>query len=376
MKFLSTALLFVSTLCYSQLDNSMLFFNTKVDTSHENELFIKIQNLNFMKNNEYATYMADGYTLFGYQLNPQIGYTFARNLSLEAGVFIAKDFGKDQYHKVLPTFSLRYYKKDFKMVFGNLDGSVNHQLIEPLYNFEKVLTNRLESGAQFVLNTRTFDFDAWINWVNMIYKPSGEKEKLFVRLNLNVLKFRNEKWEFRIPLQFTAVHTGGQIDTLNSGSSTDMAYAGGFVLKRLFASGPLKNVYCDVRYAARENGYYFDTIAIKSYGDGLLANIGCVTKFNTDVMLSYWNATNFYTEFGGDLYSSQSRNIAYPKYYESLREIFILRVTQKIELNKGINLMLRLEPNYDMRLTRFDHSYGFYISIDETFWLKKKIKPE
>ena len=174
-------------------------------------------------------------------------------------------------------------------------------------------------------------------------------------------------------MQFTAVHTGGQIDTLNSGSSTDMAYAGGFLLKRLFSSGFLKSVYTDVRYAARENGYYFDTISIKSNGDGILANVGVLTKSNTDIMLSYWNATNFYTEFGGDLYSSRSRNIAYPTYYESLREIFILRITQKVELSKGINLMLRLEPNYDMRLTRFDYSYGFYIRIDETFWLKNKV---
>lgn len=351
----------------------MLFFNSKVDTSHEHELFIKIQNLNFMKNNEYGTYMADGYTLFGYQLNPQIGYSFERNLTLEAGVFVNKDFGKDQYNKVLPTFSLRYYKNDFKMVFGNLDGSLNHQLIEPLYNFERVMTNRLESGAQFMLNKKRFDFDVWINWLNMIYKQSGEKEKLMAGANVNVLKFKNEKWEFRVPLQFTAVHKGGQIDTLNNqGSNTDLAYAAGFVLKRHLPSGLLKNIYLDVRYAGRENGYYFDSISIRSNGDGLLANVGCVTKFNTDIMLSYWNAADFYTEFGGDLYSSQSRNMSYPGVYEPLREIFILRITQKIKLANKVNLMLRLEPNYDMRLKRFDYSYGFYISIDETFWLRKK----
>ena len=55
---------------FSQLDNSSLLFNNDVDTTKESQFFFKFQNLNFLKNNEYAGPMADGYTLFGYQLNP------------------------------------------------------------------------------------------------------------------------------------------------------------------------------------------------------------------------------------------------------------------------------------------------------------------
>ena len=42
------------------------------------------------------------------------------------------------------------------MIFGNLDGSIQHQLIEPIYNFERVITNRLENGAQFLINKISF----------------------------------------------------------------------------------------------------------------------------------------------------------------------------------------------------------------------------
>lgn len=351
----------------------MLFFNTRVDTSREKELFIRFQNLNFFKNNEYSNYMADGFTLFGYQVNPQLGYSFARNLTLEAGIFVAKDFGNNQYTQILPTFSLRYYRKDFKMVFGNLNGSLNHQLIEPLYNFERVMSNRLENGLQFIITKKKYDADLWVDWLNMIYRFSGSKEKLMVGVNANVLKTNNDKWEFRVPLQTTVIHRGGQIDTLvNEGVHTDIAFAAGFVLKRKLDSKNSKNVYLDVRYVGRQNTYDHNNTAIYSYGDGLLANIGLLTRSNTDIMLSYWNGTEFYAELGGDLYSSWSRSVAYPSYHEAVREIYILRITQKIKLAENINLTLRLEPNYDIHVGMFDYSYGFYITIDELFWLKKK----
>ena len=89
-----------------------------------------------MKDNEYFGPIADGYTLFGTQINPQLGYKISRYLSLEAGVFLMKDFGNKNFTTIAPTYSLRYCKNNFKMIFGNLNGSINHNLIEPLYNFE------------------------------------------------------------------------------------------------------------------------------------------------------------------------------------------------------------------------------------------------
>lgn len=44
----------------SQIDNSTLFFNQITDTTEENKLYIKIQNFNFLKNNEYFSSIADG----------------------------------------------------------------------------------------------------------------------------------------------------------------------------------------------------------------------------------------------------------------------------------------------------------------------------
>lgn len=371
----SFLLIFISlfSVSYSQLDNSSLFFNTEIDTTKEQALYVKIQNLNFMKNNEYSGTIADGFTLFGYQFNPQIGYQISKNLSIEGGIFLNKDFGNDNFTQVLPTFSVRYHKKDFKMLFGNLDGSINHQMIEPLYNFERLITNRLENGFQFKGNKKHFDYDVWVNWLSMIYRYSNYHEKIFVGINSNIYKFNGDKWEFKLPFQTIVIHSGGQIDTVHDGSTTDFNSALGVVLNYKSKLKYLQNVYVDTRYVLRSNNFYHSPIVIHSLGDGILANIGFNSAHQTNVVFSYWYCDNYYNEFGGDLYSSKSRTVAYPYYSERIRELFFIRVTKKIPLAKGINLTLRAEPYFDLRSHFFEYSYGFYINIDEKLWLKTKL---
>ena len=327
-----------------------------------------------MKNNEYSNPIADGFTLFGYQLNPQLGYQITKNLSIEGGIFLVKDFGNKNFTTVSPTFSLRYYRNNFKMIFGNLDGSLNHQLIEPLYNFERVINDRLENGAQFTLNKKFFDFDVWINWLNMEYKSGNSQEKIMSGLNMNVLKLKKGNWDFRVPFQATVIHLGGQIDTLQRGSHTDINWAAGIVLNYKTNATYVKNIYLDARYVFRANNYFQGPITIQTSGDGFLGNIGFKGMYKTDLLFSFWYCDNFYNELGGDLYSSKSRTVAYSSYYvERIRELLIVRLTKKVEVAKGINVTLRAEPYYDFRNTKFEYSYGFYISLDERIWIKSKL---
>lgn len=318
--------------------------------------------------------MFDGFTLFGYQFNPQLGYQISKNLSIEGGIFIDKDFGNKKFTELSPTFSLRYYKNDFKMIFGNLDGSLNHQLIEPLYNFERVISNRLENGAQFTLNKKRFDFDVWVDWLNMIYKSSNDQEKIMGGLNTNVLKLKNNRWELRLPFQATVIHKGGQIDTVHTGSHTDISLAAGAVVSYSTNAKYIKTIYGDARYVFRANNYFNGPVTYQTWGDGFLGNIGFKGAYKTDLLFSFWYGDSFYNELGGDLYSSKSKTVAYSSYYsERIRELLIVRLTKKVELAKGVNLTLRVEPYYDFRDIQLEYSYGFYISIDERIWLKNKL---
>jgi hypothetical protein len=365
---LALSFLFISV--FGQPDNSSLKFNQYADTSREKEAYVKIQNFDYLKNNEFYGPIADGYTMFGAQLNPQLGYQLSKNLNVEAGVFLAKDFGNDRFNNADPTFSLRYSKKDFKMIFGNLDGSFNHRLIEPMYNFERGITNRLEGGLQFILNKPSFDFDVWADWQNMIYKESNGAEKVWGGLSAHVLKLKKENMELKFPFQATVLHSGGQIDTSNGSVFTNWNANAGIALTYTPVGGKIRQFLLDGRYAGNVH-YLFTPAQSEKVGFGYLVNAG-LTLANTDVLMSYWYGYNYASDFGGYLYNSLTSTVHYPGTYKVERSLLILRITKRIKLADHVILTLRAEPYYDLGLNFFEYSYGFYITLDEMVWLKRK----
>jgi hypothetical protein len=354
---------------FPQLDNSSLFYNNDVDSMVEKKWYAKIQNLNYMKDNEYSGTIADGYTQFGFQLNPQLGYQMTKNLSVEGGIFLMKDFGNDQFTTIAPTFTFRYQKKDFKMIFGNIDGSLNHKLIEPLYNFERLITNRLESGAQFIVNKKRFDLDAWIDWQKAQYRLSNNREKLWVGINANLIKLTKNNLELSLPFQGTILHTGGQLDTSRMKMIRHVNFSAGLVFEYKVNRPHIQNIHLDARYVGAQRELY-DTVVFKKNGDGLMANIG-ITAYNTNLLFTYWYGNNYMSDYGGFLYSSESSSVNFARSYQKFRSLIIMRLTKTIDLAPSVHLTLRLEPYYDINFGFLEYSFGFYINYDGKFRLGK-----
>src|SRR5580765_8127620 len=131
-----------ATLSYGQLDNRVFEDRRNVEEIDSNKLFFGVNLLGFVKDNEYDQYrnpVITGYTLFGYQFSPTLSYHVTKNIRVDGGIYLQKDFGNSTFSTIAPIFSVKYQKKYFSVIFGNLDGSLNHRLIEPLYNFERVL---------------------------------------------------------------------------------------------------------------------------------------------------------------------------------------------------------------------------------------------
>jgi hypothetical protein len=355
--------------CFCQLDNSSLFINKSVDTTQEKTFFIKVNNLNYMKNNEYAGLIADGFTLFGLQFNPQLGYQISKEVSVEGGIFLMKDFGNSQFATIAPTFVLRYKKGDFRMNFGNIDGSLNHRLIEPLYNFERVISNRLESGAQFLINKKHFDLDAWVDWRKATYPLSNNREIIWSGINLNLGKFKFKQYEFTIPLQGTIHHKGGQIDTSGEQMFLNYNYSAGLAVKYKFDSGKIQSIYADAQYVTSQRNL-FDTVVFKNNGNGFFANLG-VNAFQTQLVFTYWFGDSYRNDFGGLLYSSESSSVHHVGTFQRYRSLIIMRLSRTFVLAPKVLLTLRVEPYYDFIQSRFEYSYGFYINFDDKFTLKK-----
>ena len=121
-------------------NNTLSSQNPKIDTNDLNVLFLKVDNLNFFKDNEFKAEKVSGYTLPGFRLSPKLSLALHKNILLEAGVHLLNYWGAnkypcysyldisswqgEQYQKgvhFLPLFRAQVSLKDnLHLVFGNL----------------------------------------------------------------------------------------------------------------------------------------------------------------------------------------------------------------------------------------------------------------
>lgn len=316
----------------------------------------------FFRNLEYFTPAADGKTLLGQQLSVRGLLHPTEQLTLSGGVYLWKDFGKPGLHQIAPLFTLRYQTGRFALVFGNLEGQLSHRQIEPLQDFESVITRRQEEGFQFTYNGPKLWGDLWLDWQNMIYRYSPEQEQLQVGLHLRPTLAEGEGGRLVGILQARAFHRGGQLDTnpAKPTLSTFWALAPGLRVDQLKAG----------RHSFLLDGYYVLTKGITQTfpegvrkGNGFYANAQWTSPW-FGIMASYWHGDGVYVPGGGPLYSSLAQEVAAEARGQVLpkRDLLILRFMRDFPLAPGCTLTLRTEPHYDFSLSRLDYNYQMFIN--------------
>lgn len=369
-------LLVISYFAEAQLNNNVLKRQVKVQEQNANELRMELCALGFMKNNEYFNKIADGYTLFGYQLNPTLSYQPTATVKLEAGVFLWKDFGASGYERIAPTFTVKVKREQWELLFGTLEGNLGHGYIEPLYDFERLITNHLESGIQYKLSTPRLQLDSWVDWVNMIYVGDDELEQINGGAAAAILLLGQEgksnlkdSLRLTLPLQFTAQHKGGQIDASDLPLTTLANAAVGLELEKLYSRRFLHRLYIK-NYLVGYKDFSNELQLPYEQGYGVYLNLGADTKYQ-DVMLSYWRGSGYIAELGGRLYQSASTTYKNPNYLEEERELLILRLMKDLELIDDLTLTLRLEPLVDFNNPKLEFSSGFYLNFNTDFFLAR-----
>lgn len=374
--FFLLILLIVSPLAKAQLNNRALMQQVQVREQNAKNIRMQVQALGFLKNNEYFNKIADGYTLFGYQLNPKLSYQPTENLVIEAGALLWKDFGASGYEDIHPTFTIKVQRQNWQLLFGTLEGNLNHGYIEPLYDFERLILNRLENGIQYKLQTSRFRVDAWADWANMLYRGEDDQEQVNGGAAMAILLLGQEgrgnladSLYLTLPLQFTAQHKGGQIDASELPLTTVANAAIGLELEKKYSRRVLHRLYTK-NYVVGFKDFSNELQLPYEQGHGLYFNIGADTKYQ-DVMLSYWRGDGYISELGGKLYQSASTTFKHPDYLEEERELLILRLMKDIELVENLNLTLRLEPLWDFNNPKLEFSSGFYLAFNTDFFLAK-----
>lgn len=364
---------FVALSAFSQQDNDLLKEQIEMTAADTQRLMLSFSNLNFMRNYEYFNEIEEGFTLFGYELNPRLAFMPGKYLRLEAGLFVRKDFGNDKYTQVHPTFTAKVSRNGYSMLLGNIEGSLNHRLIEPLYDFDNVINNRLENGGQILIDKKRIWTDLWIDWQRAIYHGSPFQEQIWAGISSRVTVAGADKnFKLIIPVQGLVFHNGGQIESEDSSSHvlTLINLAPGVMLKW---DSPDKNSFVQELRTENYWAYYSNRSGTKrtafNSGDGIYLNGSVKTRYFIEAMISYWNGNKFISPVGAPLYQSISSR--YSGVTESNRQLIFLRLMYEQQWVKDFYAGIRFEPYYDLNNKLLEYSYSFFASYKKDFSLVK-----
>jgi hypothetical protein len=387
------SLMICSSILFSQIDNRALYNDVKVGEKDSSKFYVAFTNRNILIDNEYFLNIATGYTLFCSEVNTNVGYNINKYARVEGGVFLRKDYGNPNYLSIVaPTVSFKLHKNGYSFIFGNLEGCLSHQLIQPVFNYERIVTNPLENGAQFKIDKKKVWLDLWIDWEQQEYQNVNYKEHIGSGLSSKFELFNhNDVFKIILPVQAFVFHHGGQIDTNQTPLLTLMNYATGLTFDwDLSKKGKfITNIRSDNYIVGFTNGStqhnvfpYYTSFNSSTYnnlnyfptsinnGNGTYLNLTVTSKYNVSLMASYWQGHNFVAGHGGDLYQSVS-SIAGYNYMETNRSLVFLRALYMKELFPNLYLDIRFEPYYDLNLTRLEYCYSAFVTYRKTFAIRK-----
>lgn len=322
----------------------------------------------FFKNNEYFHPLYEGYTLPGFLLQPRAYMLLGDKFKVEAGIHLAKYSGRNGLKQVEPLFRALYQPtNDFTMILGWLKGTSQHNLIEPLYQWERMYTHPLENGAQFLLDKRRFKLDTWIDWEKYIELNDPFQEELTFGLQSKIQAIGSETWELWIPVQATIKHQGGQINANKPPLKSIANWAFGLNSKWEFPGSTRKslNVNCyfvgftdmsPQKLQVYKNGYGIYPQVESNLG-GFKASAG------------YWYAHHFIASKGEPLLQSVSvrdNTILYPT-----RNVVIAKLSYSKFIYKGVAFRGYFETYTDMQLGQMDYAYGVSLTFNQIFSLYK-----
>lgn len=351
--------------------DSALFYSSLKKSKNDNDYRYKsgfsFGNLMYCKNNEYGENNNPGQTFFGNQLWVGGKSYFNQNLSGSLGVFIQYDFGDNQFpSKFLPIFQLKYTSKNSNFVAGSLYGNSNHNLLEPIYNYENNFTKPLEYGLQYFTSNQFFSYQSWIDWRQFAKIQTSQQEIISFGQTLNFHPIDSNLYPFYfiIPASLLVYHQGGE--ALNIPQRIQTALNGTVGIR---FGDKLNHIRFESHYLFSNDVSPVLSHAFKN-GNGTLTNFTVFLKNNTykqiRLVASYYKALEFYSPLGTPLFASELTGKPY--YQARTREFAMLRFQYEKQIILGNNSMLfidlRAEPIYHIQQKLFAFSTGVYLKMN------------
>ena len=331
------------------------------------KLGIFAHSFSYFRNLEYFNPVADGKTLFGDQLQVRGAYILDSNLMISGGVWGRKDFGTGGLSEVRPTVTVRYRQGRFVLLFGTLEGNMNHRFLEPLLDYEAAITSRLEEGFALQWWGARTQAELYLDWAQMIYPFDKRQERLNVggRIAINLCN-PLARSSLEIIGQARAYHKGGQLDSSRSkpGLTTILSPAIGLKLNQPLGG---KNIYLQAEAHLLLTQGIGDSVQIDSRlkaGRAFYGQMGLAGN-NWQANVGYWQAKGYYVPGGAPIYSSRAENVLNPGLVTTgERKLLFLRGQYQWNLSQyRAFATLRAEYIYDQVRKAGDYNYQLYLNV-------------
>lgn len=341
---------------YSQYENSF-FDNDRYESAIDSGyLQIHFDNLSYFRNAEYLSRVDKGSTYIGVNLLPYVQYSINDKAQIYGGMLVRYDFGNPEIKTIEPYFKFTYRDVlKHNIIFGNLDGTLQHKLIEPLYDYEKVITDRFEQGVQIIKPGKYLSYDIWIDWHDMIYYDDPKNEVFVAGYNAYLNPIQNDKHKLSLNTQAITVHSAGEIDKNSSPNSVEYNFASGIEYKLTFN----KNTSL---FMSGHVAYYEDRSDVKVNGwlDGV-GHLGVLrfTHHDYQFVLNYFDGYQFQGPWGEQLYHSMG-NKNFPIAHD-YRKMIGARVGYEVNIGKNLVFLNRLGFNYNVHPNKLDVTMENYL---------------
>ena len=310
----------------AQLDSLVYVSPDSLRHDGKGELRLEVENLTFLRDNEYKSACVKGYTLPGLWLMPTFTYQPLHNLQLSAGMYMLHYWGANKYPNlnysdlaewkggqtqrgfhILPVFRAHFKPtRRLDIVLGTLYGKANHGLVEPLYSDENMLSTDPETGAQVRWRTRVADVDAWINWESFIFRNDNHQESFSFGLSTRLRPSRQAaRMQWYLPVQLLFQHRGGEVNTTAADREVktwlNAAVGAGFRLPLHTRIPVVLTGEATASWFSQQSG----TALPFDKGYGLYARLGAEV-WRCRVQAGYWQCHDFITLFGNPHFGAVS----------------------------------------------------------------------
>jgi len=339
----------------AQMDNS--FFSWKRSHAETGKLRLHVENMNYFRNVEYKTVVDEGRTLFGLQFAPEVSYQISPRFLISGGVYAKRDFGGADFEQFMPTFQLKYAHDKHSFIFGRLEGNMDHRLIEPALDPERIIFDRTENGFQYLLTDTFIDLDIWADWQKAIYMNSPYREVFDAGITGRLKPINKDLFRMEVPFVVLAHHKGGEIDTSGLQAVSQFTLYSGLEMTYEPAKGSLK--------AIRGGAFFLNYQDVSNRAETFIDGLGqyAYVDFRWDrfgVMANYWDSHQFESITGDVLYHSTSRQNP-QKYILDYRKLWMLRLYYEQKLTENLGLLVRTNTIRDVNEETFEFIAEFYL---------------